>query len=359
MRYFNLPLIFLLLFACTAHAQNPVSADDFSQRGISRFEKNDLEGAIADFTKVIELNGQQLEFCFYFRGIALYRLGRLDEAIADLTKAITLKQHPRFYADRGNMLAQKGDFEDALADLNKSIEVEPKFAKAYGDRGIVRLMRGEDTAAELDFKKCFELDKRLEPQITAAANHVKQQAVLRAEHQKPADLEVVKFSWSETPAQVLQAPAPVITVSTTPVSQSGTRILADPTAKDQPGPPPLLDPSSTALPTGRKSDTSVRGVDLKFTASIKNTGTKTIQAVHWAYLLVPHDAKDGFVYVFTTSMKIGPGQEKTLKEGIPSLILPTGQKAPTTHNRTQFNERVVILRLDYADGSLWRSSGRR
>ena len=352
MHYFNLPLISLLLLAaCTAQAQQPVSADDFSQRGISRFEKNDLEGAIADFTKVIELNGQQLEFCFYFRGIARYRLGRLDEAITDLTQAITLKQHPRFYDDRGNLLAQRGDFEGAMADLNRAIEMEPTYAKAYGDRGIVHLMRGEDTAAESDFKRCFELDKRLESQIKTAANHIKQQAVLRAEHQEPADVEIVKFSWSEEPSHVLtRPPSPVISVSTTPVSQSGTRILADPTAKDQPGPPPLLDPSSTALPTSRKSETSVRGVDYKFTAVIRNTGSKTIQTVKWAYVLIPPDAQDGFAYVFTTRSNLSPGKEKTLKDQFPS---------PPAANRALFKERVVILRLDYADGSSWQSSGRR
>src|SRR5262245_10139251 len=123
-------LIFLLLLsAWGVHAQGPVSAEEFSQRGIAHFEKHDFEGAIADFTKAIELNAQQLEFCFYFRGIALYQRGRLDEAIADLGKAITLKQHPRFYGDRGNLLAQKGDLDGALADLNRAIEIDPKYAK--------------------------------------------------------------------------------------------------------------------------------------------------------------------------------------------------------------------------------------
>lgn len=360
MRYFNLSLIFLLLFtAYSVHAQEPASADAFAQRGIARFEKNDFEGAIADFTKAIELKGPQLEFCYYFRGIALYRRGRIDEAIADLSKAITLKQHPRFYDDRGNLLAQKGDFEGAIADLNRAIEMEPKYAKAYGDRGIVHLMRGEDTAAESDFKKCFELDKTLETQFKSAAHSLKQQAVLRTEHQTPADVEIVKFDWNEEPAKVLNTPSsPVVTASTTPLSQSGTRILADPSAKDQPGPPPLLDPSSTALPAGRKSDTTVRGVDYKFTASIKNTGAKTITAVHWAYFFVPQEPQDGFAYVFTTKINIAPGKEKTLRDQVPSVVIPTGQtKAPTAHNRTQFKERVVILRLDYADGSSWKSSG--
>ena len=278
-----------------------MSADDFAQRGIARFEKNDLEGAIADFTKVIELNGKQLEFCFYFRGIALYRRGRLDEAIADLSKAISLKQHPRFYDDRGNILAQKGDFEGALADLNKAIELEPKYAKAYGDRGIVHLMRGEDTSAESDFRKCFELDKALETQFKSAAHALKQQAVLRTEHQTPVDVEIVKFTWEEETAKALKPSSPVVTVTTTPVSQSGLRVLGDPTAKDQPGPPPLLDPSGTALPANRKSDTIVRGIDYKFTAVIKNTGSKTITNVHWAYFLVPPEPHEAFAYVSTST----------------------------------------------------------
>lgn len=361
MRYLGLPIILLLLATVTAPAQEPVSAEQFSQRAINRFEKNDFDGAIADFTKAIELNAQQQEFCFYFRGLALYRRGRLEEAIADLSKAISLKQHPRFYDDRGNMLAQKGDFDRALADLNQAIEMEPRYAKAFGDRGIVRLMRGDDTTAELDFKKCFELDKTLEAQFKTAAQQIKQQAILRAEHQEPADVEIGKFSWEEAPAKILNAPSsPVVTVSTTPLSQSGTRILADPSAKDQPGPPPLLDPSSGALPSSRKSDTSVRGVDYKFTAPIKNTGSKAITAVHWAYFFVPQEPSEGFAYVFTTKISIPPGKEKTLRDQVPSVVIPADQtKFPTAQNRALFKERVVIVRLDYADGTSWKSSGGR
>jgi len=360
MRYFNLQLIFLLLLtASTAHAQEPVSADDFSQRGISRFEKNDLEGAIVDFTKAIDLKGQQLEFCFYFRGLALYRRGRLEEAIADLSKAITLKQHPRFYDDRGNLLAQKGDFDGAIADLNRAIELEPKFAKAYGDRGIVRLMRGEDAAAELDFSKCFELDKAIAFQFRTTANQIKRQAVLRAEHQEPADVEIVKFSWDEVPSQVLDPPAPVVPVSTTPLSQTGLRVTGDPNAKDQPG-PPGSDQLGTNLPSPRRSDGTLRRVDLKFTVSIKNTGSKTITNVQWAYFFVPQDPKDGFAYVFNTKISIPPGKEKNLRDQVPSVVVPTSQsKTPTSHNRALFKERVVIVRLDYADGGSWQSSGRR
>ena len=93
MRRFKLPLILLLLLSASGtYAQDPVSAEEFSQRGISRFEKNDLEGAIADFTKAIELKSQQLEFCYYFRGIALHRRGLLQRH-ADRTPGLGLPHH--------------------------------------------------------------------------------------------------------------------------------------------------------------------------------------------------------------------------------------------------------------------------
>lgn len=364
MQHFNLPLVFLILLtACTAQAQEPASADHFSQRGIDRFEKNDLDGAIADFTKAIELNGKQLEFCLYFRGIALYRRGRLDEAIADLSKAISLKQHPRFYDDRGNLLAQKGDFDGAIADLNKAVELEPKYAKAYGDRGIVQLMRDEDTAAESDFKKCFELDKTLEPQFKSAANKIKQQAVFRTEHKPPADVEILKFDWTETASRVLNVPSsPSVPVSTTPVSSTGLRVIGG-SEKGEPGPPlpssgPAPDPFDPLSPgrPSRSSSTRVRGFEHKFMASIKNTGTKTITNVQWAYFFDPVEESERLAYVFSTKVEIRPGKEAKLRDQVP-VVTSAPSKAPTPHNRAQFKERVVILRLDYADGSSWKSSG--
>jgi len=358
MRHFSSQLIcLLLLIACTVQAQEPVSADEFSQRGISRFEKHDFDGAIADFTKAIELNGHQLEYCYYFRGMALYRRGRIDEAIADISKAITLKQHPRFYADRGSLLGQSGDLDGATADLNKAIELEPKFAKAYGDRGIVHLMRGEDADAESDFRKCFELDKTLEFQFKSTANQLKQKALLRAEHQKSADVEIVNFNWTETRGRspnVNSPPRP--SVYNMPVRKAGIGALEDPTAKTESG--PKLPPFDPVRPAPSASRVNVGGVDQKFTALIKNTGSKTITTVQWGYFFVSQDGQDAFAYVFTTKIAIPPGKEKNLRDQAQSVVVPANQsKAPSAHNRALFKERVVILRLDYADGSSWHSSG--
>lgn len=360
MSYFSLQLVFLLIL--TTHAtqsQNPVSAEDYSQQGIASFEKNDFEAAIGNFTKAIEMNGPNLEFCFYFRGMALYRLSRLDEALSDLNKAITLKQHPRFYDDRGNMLAQKGDLDGAIADLNKAIEIEPKYAKAYGDRAIVELIRGDDTAAELDLKRCFELDRTLESQFKTAASQLRQQASFRPDYKKPSDVDIVKFNWKETrPQAPVPAPNPAIPVTTSGVSHTGLRVLGNATSTSQPDPPPFLDPLNAPMPAPREPTKRSRGVYYKFTASLKNTGIKTIAGVEWAYVFYPKDRSQPIAFAFATKANIPPGKDRELTDQILSTVnSEANSKFPTKDNRELFEEKIVILRLEYSDGSSWQISG--
>ncbi len=360
MRYFPIPLAFLIVLtahaANTALAQDLSSADEYTQRAMARFEKNDLDGAIADFTKVIELKGQNLEFCYYFRGMAQYRKGILNLAVDDLTKALAIKSHPRFYFDRGNLLAKQGELERALADLNKAVELSPNDAKAYADRGLIRLMRGEDTLAELDFKKSFQLDRTLEPRIKTAATHLKQRNIARQQYEAPSDAVVIKFNWSESPSTVLVATQSPVTTSTSNVSASGTRVMADPRIKGDPGPYDQL--TAVGQPT-RDLETPTKTVlDYKFSAALKNNGSKTIVGVQWGYVFNPKDpTEDPLAYVFSSKTNIAPGKEKTLNDSIPARGTPgVGTKLPTKYSRALFVEKVVILRLDYSDGSTWQSS---
>ncbi|HSE23563.1 MAG TPA: tetratricopeptide repeat protein [Pyrinomonadaceae bacterium] len=355
MRYFSILLISLLL-TTSSTAQELTSAEEYSQRGIARFQNNDLDGAIADFTKVIELNGRNQEFCYYFRGMAHYRKGNSTQAIDDLTKAIAIKPDPRFFDDRGNLLAKQGELDRALADLNKAIEIAPQTAKAYGDRGLLRLMRGEPQDADLDFKKCFELDSALEPEFKLAANKIKQHAVSRYLREKPTDLEIEKFSWTEAPAKLLMTPSSGTTVVTTSaVSPTGTRVLADPNAKGESGPGEILNPSGIVAPPRTASENTKEFMAYTFTLSLKNTGTKTIVSVKWAYFFDPKDpARDGLAYLFVTKMNLSSGKEKTLNDSITSSIV-VNAKLPSKRNQSLYNERVAILRLDYADGTSWQS----
>lgn len=356
MRCIPMVLISLLLLT-VVQAQEPTSADEFTQRGIARFQKNELDGAIADFSKVIELNGKEKEFCYYFRGLANYRKGNPTQAIDDLSKAIELKQDPRFLDDRGNLLARQGELDRAIVDLNKAIEIAPQYAKAYGDRALVHLMRGETNTAEQDFKKCFELDSSLEAQFRVAANRLKQRAVEKYLHEKPSDVEITKFSWTETPAKELLVPSAPIAVTTSPVSQTGTRVLANPAVKGDPGPAEILNPSGITT-TSRPSEERTRDfIDYKFSVSLKNVGTKTITGVTWAYFFEPKNVSgENLSYLFTTKTSLAPGKEKTLTDSLnSSRTASTSGKLPSKHNRSLYNERAAIIKLEYSDGTVWQS----
>ena len=129
MPYFSILFIYLLILTPGAQGQEPKSADEYSQRAIARFQKNDLEGAIADFTKVIEMNGKDQAFCYYFRGMAHYRKGDSNQAIDDLSKAIALKPDPRFFDDRGNLLAKQAELDQRSRTLIKRLRLRRNTLK--------------------------------------------------------------------------------------------------------------------------------------------------------------------------------------------------------------------------------------
>ncbi len=152
-----------------------------------------LDGAIADYTKAIELKPDFAD-AYYNRGLAkqakVYifggrvwtERGGLDGAIADYTKAIDLK--PDFadaYYNRG--LAEqasadvanatgllfrpgkgkeaKGDVAGAIADYTKAIELKPDFADAYYNRGLAKQAEGDLDGARIDCTKAIELKHKI------------------------------------------------------------------------------------------------------------------------------------------------------------------------------------------------------
>jgi tetratricopeptide (TPR) repeat protein len=61
----------------------------YLNRGVSRGKEGDLDGAVADFTKAIDLD-PRLALAYFNRGEVLIQKGNFDAAIADFTKAIEL-----------------------------------------------------------------------------------------------------------------------------------------------------------------------------------------------------------------------------------------------------------------------------
>src|SRR5262252_8885046 len=113
----------LLIFTASASAQPKESARKYVKRGVERFGKNDLAGAIAEYDQAIRLDPKLAE-AYLNRGKARRAAGDLDGAIADyefmadLNPAMALSNHDvtQAYLNRGYIRSNRMDLDGALAD---------------------------------------------------------------------------------------------------------------------------------------------------------------------------------------------------------------------------------------------------
>jgi tetratricopeptide (TPR) repeat protein len=165
---------------------DPKLAQAYDNRGNAKTEKGDFDGAIADFNRALQLN-PKLVPAYEARGNAKrekydlsvsgavdefvspdYDLdphkvdkGALDGAIADCNRAIEL--NPKLagaYLNRGSAKAYKGDTDNAIADFNRALQLNPKLAPAYAGRGHANFLAHNWTAALRDYRRFCELSPR-------------------------------------------------------------------------------------------------------------------------------------------------------------------------------------------------------
>jgi tetratricopeptide (TPR) repeat protein len=90
----------------------------------------------------------------------------LPGAIADFTRAIELNPKVAwFYHGRGMARFDENQLDRALADFDKAIELDPQLAEAHANRGLTHLQKGSDAQAETDFARCLELNPMLRLQL--------------------------------------------------------------------------------------------------------------------------------------------------------------------------------------------------
>ncbi len=177
----------VVALATLAKSQTPSSAVSYYEHGFKRYQKGDLNGAIADFTNAIEissrLEGSKPNLndisrttddsghvtvidpftakAYTSRALARFGQKDYDGAMADLNRAIRI--HPGLaeaYLDRGAVRFAQGDREGAVADWDRALQVNPNLAEAYSNRGAVRHDLGDLDGGFADLNKAIELDPR-------------------------------------------------------------------------------------------------------------------------------------------------------------------------------------------------------
>ena len=65
-------------------------------------------------------------------GLNLYQKGRIDDAIAKFDEAIEISpREAEPYFNRGNAYYAKGEFNKAILDFNKAMEIDPTFMEEF------------------------------------------------------------------------------------------------------------------------------------------------------------------------------------------------------------------------------------
>lgn len=165
-KYLYLLILGLCLYTYTfGQAADP--AQIYVQKGKSLLSRGDIEGAIASYTRAIELNPKSA-IAYLHRGYARREQGSLDKAIEDYEKATELDartttnnwQVAEAFTNRGLIRKERLDVDLAISDYNKAIKHNPNALQAYLERGQARILIEDFTGALADFSYVIEKEKR-------------------------------------------------------------------------------------------------------------------------------------------------------------------------------------------------------
>jgi len=133
--------------------------DAYNNRAVAYMAQKDYAAALADLNRSLELTLS--DAAYNNRGGIYFSQNKIEEAIADFTAGIKLKPSAEGYVNRGTAYQRTKREEPALADYEQAIKLNPKFGRAYVLRGLLLLQRGQMEAAQKDFDTGFHLDPSL------------------------------------------------------------------------------------------------------------------------------------------------------------------------------------------------------
>ncbi|MDQ7822414.1 MAG: tetratricopeptide repeat protein [Candidatus Eremiobacteraeota bacterium] len=123
-------------------------------------ETKDYKGAIADYTKALDINSSLAE-AWHMRGVCKGETGDSRGAVEDYSRAIALTPgNAVIWYDRGLDKRKMNDLAGAISDYSEVIRLRPDYTSAYYNRAIALRMLGRHQEAIKDFTRAVELDPR-------------------------------------------------------------------------------------------------------------------------------------------------------------------------------------------------------
>ncbi len=142
--------------------ENPVLTENdthaYFNRALTRYELDDKQGAIADYSQVIQINPDH-DTAYNNCGLVRYELGNKEGAVADLNRAILINPcNSIAFCNRGIIRAELGNPMGAIEDYSYAIHANASCAPAYFQRGLARSQMGNKMGAVEDFTDVISLN---------------------------------------------------------------------------------------------------------------------------------------------------------------------------------------------------------
>lgn len=137
----------------------------YKQRGYQRLIAGEIEGALEDFYKVLELKRDDVETLLY-RGFAFEKKEEFGAAQKDYEQVLALQpSHSQAWLGLGNMQVKSGKLPEAVKSYTLAIIYQPENPQAYYQRGITHHKLKDVGQACLDFQQAAQWG--LEPALKA------------------------------------------------------------------------------------------------------------------------------------------------------------------------------------------------
>jgi tetratricopeptide (TPR) repeat protein len=142
----------------------PKNGAFYNNRANIREELKDYPGAIADFSKAIELNPGLWKdgtgTSWANRGLVYRLTNQHKKAVSDFTQALKLMPKKAYlYIYRSLSYCQLGQYNKAIADANKALEIAPNNLDAFQARYQAESKSGDLEQALADFNTIQQLSK--------------------------------------------------------------------------------------------------------------------------------------------------------------------------------------------------------
>lgn len=140
---------------------NPNSGMCYLNRGYLRATKNDIDGALEDYTSAMKACPDYAE-AYVNRGVLYQNMLRNDEAGVDFKEAV--QRNPRLFAahyNLANWYSRREDLPNALRHYRISMELKPTFAEGWALIGSIIAKQGDLTKALPYFEKALTIDPAL------------------------------------------------------------------------------------------------------------------------------------------------------------------------------------------------------